>query len=55
VIGNDRNARVRVPLSENYDLLEYVVKIITGMDNKIERKVEFGFAWGQTIGAGYRS
>ena len=41
MIGNDRNACVRVPVSEKCDLFECDVKIIAGMDNKIEREVGF--------------
>jgi hypothetical protein len=55
VVGNNRNACVRVPVSEKCDLFECDVKIIAGMDNKIEREVKCGFAWAQIIGAGYRS
>ena len=55
MIGNDRNACVRVPVSEKCDLFECDVKIIAGMDNKIEREVKVGFARAQIIGVGYRS
>src|SRR6476646_2340073 len=55
VIGNDRNACVGVPVSEKCDLFECDVKIIAGMDDKIEWEIKFGFARAQIIGAGYRS
>ena len=55
MIGNDRNACVRAPISEKCDLFECDVKIIAGMDNKIEREVKCGFAWVRIIGTGYRS
>jgi hypothetical protein len=55
VVGNNRNACVRVPVSEKCDLFGCDGKIIAGMDNKIEREMKFGFAWAQIIGARYRS
>jgi hypothetical protein len=55
VIGNDRNTRVRVPVSEKRDLFECYVKIVARMDDEIEWEMELGFARAQIIGFEYRS
>ena len=55
LVGNDHHACVWMPISEKCDLFECDVKIIAGMDDKIEREIKFGFARTQIIGVGYRS
>jgi hypothetical protein len=51
VLGNDRNARVCMPVSQKFDLFERRVEIIASMDNEKKRRVGCGFARPQITGA----